>query len=90
MLIKYIIGKYIYSDEVVKYNSKVNIICLDHGLFVLRADHHLNGSGCPVCLQVDKFINKSNLIHNNFYTYTKEYNGYNEKLTIICPIHRRV
>jgi very-short-patch-repair endonuclease len=42
--------KYEYSKVIYKTNKiKVKIICSKHGLFKQRPDHHLMGSGCPVC-----------------------------------------
>lgn len=42
--------KYDYSKIVYKYNKvNVKISCSIHGLFEQRPDHHLSGSGCPIC-----------------------------------------
>lgn len=43
-------GKYDYSKvEYVNNHTKVCIICPEHGEFWQRAEHHLNGIGCPYC-----------------------------------------
>lgn len=37
---------------------------------------------------LEDFVNKSNLIHNNFYDYSLvDYKNNNIKVKIICPIH---
>lgn len=92
-------NKYDYS--LVKYNKakdKVIIICKIHGIFKQRADHHLNGCGCPKCniikrtkkllSNTDDFIKKANKIHNNIYDYSKtNYKTAKDKVIIICKIH---
>ncbi len=43
-------NKYDYSQ--VKYinsSTKVNIICVEHGIFSMRPNNHLNGQECPFC-----------------------------------------
>lgn len=30
-------------------NSKINIVCKNHGLFIQKVDDHLQGHGCPKC-----------------------------------------
>ncbi len=55
-------------------------------------------SGCPECWtekrktlhkkSLDEFIKQSNLIHNNFYDYSKVvYINNSTKIEIICPVH---
>jgi len=41
-----------YDYSLVDYqgiNKNIKVICLKHGVFTQRADHHLNGHGCPAC-----------------------------------------
>lgn len=86
---------YNYSKTIFKNcSSKVIITCPKHGDFTIRADGHLTGRGCKKCADeklkkdTDYFINKSNIIHNNFYTYGKTiYTSANEKVIITCPVH---
>lgn len=86
-------NKYDYSKTIYeKSNDKVIIICLEHGEFKKVAYYHLNGSGCPKCLGMNKtneeIINSFNLIHQNKYDYSKlNYIGPQKSLTIICPKH---
>lgn len=39
-------------------------------------------------LTVEKFIEEANIVHNDFYDYSKVvYKNLNTKVTIICPVH---
>lgn len=91
--------KYNYSKvEYINPNTKVCIICPEHGEFWQLPYTHLNGQGCPRCgkeelskklaLSTEEFIERSNTIHNNLFDYSKtEYiNGYT-KVEIICKKH---
>jgi very-short-patch-repair endonuclease len=60
--------------------------------------NHLNGNGCPDCgynengkiFKLDnlEFINRAKNIHENKYNYKLvEYNGWNNKIKIICNKH---
>jgi hypothetical protein len=89
-------NKYNYSliENINNIKNVVKIICPKHGEFKQMCRTHLRGSGCLRCgnsrpqLNLEKFIIKSNLIHNNKYDYSlvKEYK-YNIKVKIICPKH---
>jgi len=88
-------NKYDYSLIEYKNNkTKVKIICPEHGEFEQRPDNHINvKTGCPKCANNvlytnDKFIEKSNLVHNNKYKYTKvKYKTAHIKVIITCPEH---
>lgn len=80
--------------------SKVVITCMIHGDFKQEARRHLAGQGCPECnmirrlhaetqrLTTSDFIEKSNVIHNYFYSYIKtEYFNGGTKVIITCPNH---
>ena len=91
--------KYDYSK--VKYidaNTKVCIICPEHGEFWQRPASHLNGCGCKYCGFIkrtkkitnnrNQFIEKAKQIHGDKYDYSKvEYINGHTKVCIICPIH---
>jgi len=91
--------KYNYSLTNYKgYYSEIKIICPKHGLFLQRAGHHLEGSGCKQCgienstdskLSNKKdFISKANKIHNNKYDYSCViYKRARNPVKIICPKH---
>lgn len=79
-------------------NLKIDIICPIHGIFSQNKYSHKSGMGCWKCsvdvrsknqsMGKDKFIEKSNKIHNNKYDYSKiEYINNNKKVEIICNIH---
>ena len=79
-------------------NSKIKIICPEHGEFEQKPKHHLRNSGCKLCgkknankkntLTLEQFIEKSTTKHNNKYDYSLvEYKDAHTKVKIICPIH---
>lgn len=87
-------NKYDYSKtEYIRRDKKVIIICPVHGEFEQFPFNHIKGNGCYLCsknkkLTQEDFINNSNIIHNNFYDYSKvEYINSNTKVIIICPVH---
>ena len=77
-------------------HKKLSIICPVHGETFITPTVHLsdNHTGCSLC-QLDNsrdplaaFIEKSNKVHSNYYSYEKsEYLNSRTKLEIICPIH---
>jgi len=87
--------KYDYSK--VRYknlNSKINIICPEHGEFLQAPKYHIKGSGCPKCniqnrlLTQYEAINNFKKVHGNKYDYSKvQYLHSMEKIEIICPKH---
>lgn len=91
--------KYDYSKvDYVNANTKVCIICPEHGEFWQTPHSHLHGYGCIKCgyikrasnLTKDKinFINEANIIHGNFFNYDNfNYVNYYTKSLITCPIH---
>ena len=91
--------KYDYSKVDYKnINTKVCIICSDHGEFKQAPNPHLRGRGCPRCglkssselrrSSIDDFVKKSREIHGDKYDYSKVcYKNTNTKVTIICPTH---
>lgn len=92
-------GKYDYSlVEYINTNSKVSIICPNHGVFNQTPKNHLHNHGCPKCSSeykstkfrksISDFIFKSNEIHMNKYSYDKSIYVNNKKpLIVICPDH---
>ncbi len=91
--------RYNYSKVSYKNkDTKVEIICLDHGSFWQAAGNHMNGQGCPKCaiyrkkklfqLGKDEFIRRSVEIHGNKYSYDMvSYINTLRKVEIICPNH---
>lgn len=88
-------NKYDYSKvNYTNSNTKVCIICLEHGEFWQLPCSHTNGkAGCPKCkpnyqMTTESFIQKSHEIHGNKYDYSKvEYVRSSDKVCIICPKH---
>ena len=92
-------GKYDYSKvEYVNCQTKVCIICPEHGEFWQEPSSHLRGVGCPKCgrskasinrtSSTNKFISKACKIHGDKYDYSKvNYVGVRIKVCIICPEH---
>ena len=87
-------NKYDYSlVEYIDGNTKVKIICPEHGIFNQTPNNHMIKNGCSYCSNnkksnTNEFIKRSNIIHNNFYDYSlvKYINSYT-KVKIICPEH---
>ena len=86
--------KYIYDKVVYRAtNTKVTIICPDHGEFLQNPYNHKTGEGCPKCapnrkLNTREFIKKAIAIHGDKYRYDDvEYVRNDKKVIIICPIH---
>lgn len=90
-----------YDYSLVEYkntSTKVKIICPKHGVFEQNSNNHLRGSICKKCSYEkiseecnkgkEKFIEESNLNHNNKYNYSLvEYKNNKTKVRIICPEH---
>ena len=86
--------KYDYSKvRYVNSQTKVCIICPEHGEFWQEANSHLQGSGCSKCCgnnsyTTEEFIEKAREVHGDKYDYSKvEYKGMHKKVCIICPEH---
>ena len=84
-------NKYDYTKVNYKNaNTEVCIICPEHGEFLQKPSVHIMGCGCPKCaksgvkLTQEDFLNKSRIVHNNKYDYSKSY--YQNSKTKICII----
>ena len=86
-------NRYNYSEtEYKNINTKINILCKEHGRFEQIPQYHLQGYGCYKCSNIvkniDDFIHKSNIIHKNIYDYSNtKYTGSRDIVSIICLIH---
>ena len=87
---------YLYDYSKVNYinnHTNIEIGCLKHGYFNQTPQKHLFGRGCPICggslrLTNEKFIEKSNLIHDNLYDYSEvNYKNSDTDVKIKCKIH---
>ena len=86
--------KYKYLDIFSENGRKYfKIVCPIHGEFVQRTDIHLRKGECLLCTKNGKltlkyFIEESNKVHNNKYSYDRAvYVNTRTKITITCPIH---
>lgn len=91
--------KYDYSKvDYVNSQTKICIICPEHGEFWQAPDIHLRGSGCQECgnvsakeknkMKQETFIKKAKKIHNEKYDYSNvKYENTDTKVEIICPEH---
>ena len=93
-------NKYDYSKtRYINANTKLTIICPNHGEFKQKATAHINSkNGCPKCgyesmqstllYSTPKFIKLSKNIHGDKYDYSKtEYEESKKKLKIVCQKH---
>lgn len=92
-------NKYDYSK--VKFSGtkkKITLICPIHGEVKVNAYLAFKGLGCPKCkkeetyrkmmLSNEEWIERAKKIHHERYDYSlTKYNGYYNKVKIICPIH---
>ena len=91
--------KYDYSKvEYVNSQNKVKIICTNHGIFEIKPNNHIQGSGCPKCkgelirkLKVkstEQYIIDAKKVHFDKYDYSLvDYKNAQDKIKIICYIH---
>lgn len=93
-------GEQYVHDKVVYINSqtKVCVICPEHGEFYIRPADYLRGYGCPKCgnlrkskklsLSQDEVINRFIEKHGNIYDYSRvNYKNMNTKVDILCEKH---
>jgi hypothetical protein len=75
-------NKYDYSLTIyINANTKITIICYEHGEFVQNPNEHLKGNGCPKCgiikchesqrLSQEDFIKRCKKIHGDNIDYSK-------------------
>ncbi len=91
--------KYDYSKvEYVNNQTKVRIVCPEHGEFLQRPLVHLNGHECSECgkkkniesrrKSLEKFIDEARIVHGDKYDYSKvNYENTSTKVCIICKEH---
>lgn len=87
--------KFTYSLEQYKnVKSYISITCPSHGVFEQRADAHIAGNGCRLCVDESKasiakdLISKFEMIHKHKYDYSKMiYKNTRTKIVIVCDKH---
>ena len=88
-------NKYEYLDiDRTSKKSKIIIKCKEHGIFTkYYHDHLVRNQGCPNCskpskLDINSFIQKASIVHNNNYDYSNViYKNTNTKVCITCRKH---
>ena len=71
----------------------LEVTCPVHGVFQVRADHHLSGVGCIKCSgkyspTTEEFIEKARNIHGDKYDYSSvHYKSNHENIEIVCRLH---
>ena len=92
-------NKYDYSkSNYVNDNSKIIIICKEHGEFEQEASNHLQGKGCNKCADIiraskkskslDKFILDAKNIHGDKYEYNNIiYKNSKSHIFVTCKKH---
>ena len=93
-------AKQIHSDNYdyskVKYinsNTKIIIICKEHGEYEQTPDSHIRNAGCQKCSgnyipTTNEWIEKAKQIHSDKYDYSKvKYINSKTKIIIICKEH---
>jgi very-short-patch-repair endonuclease len=93
------VNKYDYSkSNYVNDNSKIIIICKEHGEFEQEASNHLQGKGCNKCADIirtvkrtkplDKFILDAKNIHGDKYEYNNIiYKNSTSHILVTCKKH---
>lgn len=93
--------RYDYSE--VEYNnrdSKITVVCPEHGPFKVRLAGHLGGVGCTLCdylagknngstqITTEQFVEKARSVHGDLYSYENTvYNKSTNKVVVTCSIH---
>lgn len=84
-----------YDYSLVKYknvDTKVKIVCAEHGVFLQTPYLHAIGNGCPKCIgrykTQDEVIELFKLAHGDRYDYSQVvFTRINDKVDIICREH---
>ena len=87
--------KYDYSKvNYINNNTKIEIICPEHGSFLVYPKYHKMGKRCRECFYKDNTLTQLEIIkdfknvHGNKYDYSKvNYINNKTKVEIICPEH---
>jgi superfamily II DNA or RNA helicase/protein-arginine kinase activator protein McsA len=85
--------KYDYSNvNYIGANSKIIIICPEHGEFQQTPSSHKQGSGCPKCLGMgnttEEIILQFKEVHGDKYDYSKvKFLNNDTKVAILCKKH---
>lgn len=88
-----------YSNTVVgDSRGKIDVVCKEHGEFIVYMSAHFSGQGCPKCAMTnyslirtkttDEFINQAKEVHGDNCDYSSTvYKGCRERVKIKCNKH---
>lgn len=85
-----------FDYSLTKYNKAqdcVDVVCKIHGTIKIKANSHLNGSGCGKCYgnylkTSEEFVNNAIKVHGSKYDYSLVvYKGSKSLVNLICPTH---
>ena len=86
--------KFTYNSNYIDSQTKISIICPEHGEFKQKPTNHLKGQDCRKCFNekrvksLQQFIDEANSIHGFKYDYKNVgYKTTRTKIGIICPEH---
>jgi hypothetical protein len=89
-------NKYDYSllVEPIRWDSKIKVICPEHGVFTTLVNNHSRGAGCIKCAGTylksrSERIYQANKVHNSKYGYSKLPAKVNskDKVSVTCLEH---
>lgn len=86
-------SRYDYSlVEYINTDTKIKIICKEHGVFEQAPEKHIFGNGCPKCIGRHKtweeILVEFNKAHGNKYDYSEsEFDMVTKKIKIKCNLH---
>ena len=84
--------RYLYDNAVYKnYDTKLEIICKEHGSFWQTPGNHLKGKGCPHCngnakMTKETFIEKARQVWGDEFNYSKV--DYVNNCTKVCILDK--
>jgi len=94
-------GKYLYTFMIfINMNTKIDILCPEHGIFSQLPTQHIQRHGCQKCgykisalknlKPTQVLIEECTSIHGNKYDYSEVINlGSKQKIKILCKKHNK-
>ena len=77
-------NKYDYSQLIyINTQTKIKIICPEHGLFTQYPSHHINGNGCRKCAYVKSRLRRLEQISKDKFEGNQIIPAYNKKACIL-------
>lgn len=86
------------GSHYVSNDTKLDIVCPEHGAFSQTPSSHLSGAGCPACgyasaaaknrQTAEEFISRAMSVHGSRYDYSLvDYSLARSPVVIVCPDH---